>query len=222
MAARWLLHRLGENFGIISTFAPKPVKGDWNGVIQQNSSACDPCLPAQHSPVSNLDCCQRTVCSELRANDSLHRRFLIKCCTSLSTGRVCLQMGCLLRGARIIHPCGLSRLEHEPKNPGQCCLSTEIPPQKPFTASGSCRHWRAHQLFDRIHAQGGRHEGHHGGHRAPVKDPPRAHQPVRNRCAPETFHLTPQSYTHTLSVPARSLCLNGACLVGRECHGAWL
>ncbi len=32
MVARWLLHRLGENFGIVSTFAPKPVKGDWNGV----------------------------------------------------------------------------------------------------------------------------------------------------------------------------------------------
>ncbi|CAL8472158.1 g11700 [Coccomyxa elongata] len=31
MCARWLLHRLGENFGIVSTFAPKPVKGDWNG-----------------------------------------------------------------------------------------------------------------------------------------------------------------------------------------------
>jgi len=31
MLARWLLHRLGEEYGIVSTFAPKPVKGDWNG-----------------------------------------------------------------------------------------------------------------------------------------------------------------------------------------------
>lgn len=31
MLARWLLHRLGEDFGIVTTFAPKPVKGDWNG-----------------------------------------------------------------------------------------------------------------------------------------------------------------------------------------------
>lgn len=31
MVARWLLHRLGENFGIVATFNPKPVKGDWNG-----------------------------------------------------------------------------------------------------------------------------------------------------------------------------------------------
>jgi len=29
--ARWLLHRLGEDFGISATFEPKPVKGDWNG-----------------------------------------------------------------------------------------------------------------------------------------------------------------------------------------------
>jgi len=29
--ARYLLHRLGEKYGIVSTFNPKPVKGDWNG-----------------------------------------------------------------------------------------------------------------------------------------------------------------------------------------------
>ena len=29
MIARWLLHRLGEEYGIVATFAPKPVKGDW-------------------------------------------------------------------------------------------------------------------------------------------------------------------------------------------------
>lgn len=31
MIARWLLHRLGEEFGIICTFDPKPMQGDWNG-----------------------------------------------------------------------------------------------------------------------------------------------------------------------------------------------
>lgn len=31
MVARWLLHRLGEKYGIVSTFNPKPIKGDWNG-----------------------------------------------------------------------------------------------------------------------------------------------------------------------------------------------
>ena len=29
--ARWLLYRLGEEYGISATLDPKPVKGDWNG-----------------------------------------------------------------------------------------------------------------------------------------------------------------------------------------------
>lgn len=29
--ARWLLFRVAENYGVVPTFAPKPVKGDWNG-----------------------------------------------------------------------------------------------------------------------------------------------------------------------------------------------
>lgn len=29
--ARWLLHRLGEEYGISVTLDPKPVRGDWNG-----------------------------------------------------------------------------------------------------------------------------------------------------------------------------------------------
>lgn len=31
MLARWLLHRLGEDYGIAVTFHPKPMRGDWNG-----------------------------------------------------------------------------------------------------------------------------------------------------------------------------------------------
>lgn len=31
MLSRWLMHRLGEDFGIVITLNPKPVKGDWNG-----------------------------------------------------------------------------------------------------------------------------------------------------------------------------------------------
>lgn len=31
MVARWLLERLGENYGIAVSFSPKPVLGDWNG-----------------------------------------------------------------------------------------------------------------------------------------------------------------------------------------------
>jgi len=29
--ARWLLHRVGEDFGVSITLDPKPVRGDWNG-----------------------------------------------------------------------------------------------------------------------------------------------------------------------------------------------
>ena len=29
--ARWLLYRIGEDFGVNATLHPKPVKGDWNG-----------------------------------------------------------------------------------------------------------------------------------------------------------------------------------------------
>ena len=29
--ARWLLHRVAEDYGVVVTLEPKPVKGDWNG-----------------------------------------------------------------------------------------------------------------------------------------------------------------------------------------------
>ena len=29
--SRWLLHRIGEEFGVKVTFKPKPIPGDWNG-----------------------------------------------------------------------------------------------------------------------------------------------------------------------------------------------
>ena len=29
--ARYLLHRVAEDFGVIVSFDPKPVRGDWNG-----------------------------------------------------------------------------------------------------------------------------------------------------------------------------------------------
>ena len=33
--ARWLLHRIGEDFDVVVSLDPKPQKGDWNGAVQQ-------------------------------------------------------------------------------------------------------------------------------------------------------------------------------------------
>ena len=35
--ARWLIYRLGEDFGITATLDPKPVRGDWNGAGQHTN-----------------------------------------------------------------------------------------------------------------------------------------------------------------------------------------
>jgi glutamine synthetase len=35
--ARWLLYRLGEDYGITATLDPKPIKGDWNGAGQHTN-----------------------------------------------------------------------------------------------------------------------------------------------------------------------------------------
>ena len=40
--ARWLLYRVAEEFGVQITFAPKPIKGDWNGTgLHTNVSTTD-------------------------------------------------------------------------------------------------------------------------------------------------------------------------------------
>jgi len=31
LVSRYILHRIGEDFGVSISFDPKPVKGDWNG-----------------------------------------------------------------------------------------------------------------------------------------------------------------------------------------------
>jgi len=31
LVARYILHRIGEDFGVAVCFEPKPISGDWNG-----------------------------------------------------------------------------------------------------------------------------------------------------------------------------------------------
>ena len=43
--ARFLLERVAEDFGILVTFDPKPMPGDWNGAGAHTNYRLVPCTP---------------------------------------------------------------------------------------------------------------------------------------------------------------------------------
>ena len=57
--ARWLLYRVGENYGVSATLHPKPVQGDWNGTGAHTNVSTNATRSEDGGMTAILDACEK-------------------------------------------------------------------------------------------------------------------------------------------------------------------